>query len=98
MHEFFLLSTFARTFDDSTSTGATSTESGGSGSEPEGSECFEIAEEIDEMLQQVSKKLSEVQIAEREGGAGSLPATVADARSGRDMPLLIDLTVSDDEN
>ena len=50
------------------------------------------------MLAEVSKKLSEVKISERKDCAGKSPAAAADKKAGKDMPPLIDLTASEDEN
>ena len=51
------------------------------------------------MLAEVSKKLSEVKISERKDCAGKSPAAAAaDKKAGKDMPPLIDLTTSEDEN
>ena len=92
----FFFSTFATSFDDSTTTETSSTESAGSGSEGDG--CLEIEESIDDMLEKVTKKLCEAKLCEGDGCAGELPAAVKDKKGGEEVPPLIDLTASDDEN
>ena len=89
----FLSSTFATTFDDSTTT---CTSSDLSESSLEASEVS-IGSSVNtsKLLSEVKEQLSKLKIGGAEDCAGKSPVT--DKRAGRDMPPLIDLTVSDDE-